>query len=253
MRQSGANPWPRGNDTTHAPLHSFHSEYSRDETRCDRRPHRRACGTERWNRPETANENHVQHQVQHRHRNAKPHRRARVARRSQRGTQHEEHEHAADEHEHDADERKRFRLHRGRGVHQIEQPWRREIAERRHDAERQKGGRKERLIDRAIDLVRLTRPGKSSNQHAHAREDRRDEDDDDQDNLPAHADRGVAGEADEMTNQRVVDDALQPSNNVGEHRRPRDFPHSRPERPFHDRSVVPGSLENSRHRPLAYR
>src|SRR5688572_25342838 len=27
MRQSGPYPWPRGNDTTHPPLHNFQSEY----------------------------------------------------------------------------------------------------------------------------------------------------------------------------------------------------------------------------------
>ena len=43
----------------------------------------------------------------------------------------------------------------------------------------------------------------------------------------AHADRGVAGEADEMTDQDVIDDALQPADDVRQHRGPRDLPDRR--------------------------
>ena len=71
--------------------------------------------------PEPADEDDVEHDVQHRHRDAEHHRRARVAGRAQRAAQHEEHQHAAAEQEHDAQERQRFGLHRGRGVHEIEQ------------------------------------------------------------------------------------------------------------------------------------
>ena len=41
------------------------------------------------------------------------------------------------------------------------------------------------------------------------------------------ADRGVAGEADEVADHDVVDDALQPADDVREHRRPRELPDRR--------------------------
>ena len=102
-----------------------------------------------------------------------------------------------------------------------------QVAERRHDAEREERRGEKRLIDGAIDLLRVARAGEARDEHAHAGEQRRDEDDDDEDDLPADADGRVAGEPDEMADQHVIDDALQPADDIGEHRRPRDLPDRR--------------------------
>ena len=63
-------------------------------------------------------------------RDAEDHRRARVAGGAKRDAEHEEQHHPAAEQEHDAEERQRLGVHRRRGVHEVEQPWRDEIAER---------------------------------------------------------------------------------------------------------------------------
>ena len=97
--------------------------------------------------------------------------------------------------------------------------------------------RQERLVDRPVDLVVVVRPRGARHQHAHPGEQRRDEDDHDEEDLPAHADGGVAGEADEVADQRVIDDPLEPADRVLQHRRPRDFPHRRHDRPFDDRAI----------------
>ena len=73
--------------------------------------------------------------------------------------------------------------------------WRQQVAERREDAEREDDGRQERLIDRAVDLLRLVRTGKARHENAHAGKQRRDEDDHDEEDLPAHADRRIGGKA----------------------------------------------------------
>jgi hypothetical protein len=80
------------------------------------------------------------------------------------------------------------------------------------------------LIDNLVDLGGFVRAGKARHQHGHAGEERADEDDDDEDDLPADADGGIGGVADEMADHRVVDDALQSRNDVLQHRRPRQLP-----------------------------
>ena len=67
---------------------------------------------------------------------AHDHRRPRVAGGAERAAQHEEHQHAAAGHEHDAEERQRLGLHRGRGVHQVEQAGAEEVPERSHHQHR---------------------------------------------------------------------------------------------------------------------
>ena len=52
------------------------------------------------------------------------------------------------------------------------------------------------------------------------------------------ADRGVAGEADEVADQHVVDDALQAADDVGQHGGPGDLPDRGPQRAFDDGAVV---------------
>ena len=167
---------------------------------------------------------------------AEPQRRLRIAGGAERAAQHEEHHHAEDAHEHRAQERQRLRLHLRRGVHQIAAGWRREPADRGQD-DRQADRRQERLIDDAIDLVGLVRAGKPRHEHGHAGEHRADEDDDDDDDLPADADGGVGGVADEMADHRVVDDALQPGDDVLQHRRPRHPPDGGADRALDDRPV----------------
>ena len=76
-----------------------------------------------------------------------------------------------------------------------------------------------------------------SDEHAHAREQRADEDDDDEEDLPADTNSGVGGVADEMSDHGVVDDALQPGDDVLQHRRPRQAPDSRTNRTFDDRTI----------------
>ena len=98
-------------------------------------------------------------------------------------------------------------------------------------------GRQERLVDGAIDLLRLVRAGEARHEHAHAGEQRRDEDDDDEEDLPADADGGVAGEADVVADHRVIDDALQPADGVLQHRRPRQLPDGGRDRAFDERTI----------------
>ena len=112
-----------------------------------------------------------------------------------------------------------------------------DVAERRQNAERQDERGEERLVDGAVDLVVIVRAGEARDEHAHAGEQRADEDDDDEEDLPAHADRGVAGVADVVADQRVIDDALQAADGVLQHRRPGDLPDGRRDRPFDDRAI----------------
>ena len=67
--------------------------------------------------------------------------------------------------------------------------------------------------------------------------ERADEDDDDEDDLPADADGRVGGVADEMADHRVVDDALQPRDDVLQHRRPRQPPDGWTDGTLDNRSV----------------
>ena len=71
----------------------------------------------------------------------------------------------------------------------------------------------------------VARARESHNQDRHAGKDRRTEHDDDDDDLPADADRGIPGVADEVSDHRVVDDALQAGDDVLQHRRPRKTPY----------------------------
>ena len=155
--------------------------------------HRRARRAERGNRAEPADEDDVEHEVQHRHGDAEDHRRARVAGRAQRAAEHEEHHHAAAEHEHDAQETAAPRPSpSGAAFTRSSSHGDDEVADRRHDADRDADRRQERLVDRAVDLVLVAGAGEARDEHAHPGEQRRDEDDDDEEDLPAHADRGVA-------------------------------------------------------------
>ena len=68
-------------------------------------------------------------------------------------------------------------------------------------------------------------PAKRDDEHAHPREERRDEDDDHDEDLVRDTDGRVRGEADEMSDHDVIDDPLQPADDVREHRRPRELPY----------------------------
>ena len=80
---------------------------------------------ERGNRAGAADEHDVEHDVQHRHRDAEPQRRPRIAGGAQRAAEHEEHQHADAEQEHRPQERQRLGAHRRRRVHEVEQRRRR--------------------------------------------------------------------------------------------------------------------------------
>ena len=170
----------------------------------------------------------------------KPQRRMRIARRAEGAAEHEEHHHADESHEHGSEKRQRLGMNRGLGVHQIEQ---RRCGHPSDGAQQNgKAGRSQkRLIDDAIDLVGLVGARKPRHQHAHSREYRHGEDDDDDDDLPADTDRRVCRVAHEMTDHGVVDDALQPGDDVLQHRRPRQPPDSRTNRTFDDRAIKSSS------------
>ena len=98
------------------------------------------------------------------------------------------------------------------------------------------------LVDGLVDVVVIVGAGEPRHQHAHAGEERADEDDHDEKDLPAHADRRVAGEADVVPHHRVVDDPLQAADGVLQHRRPRDLPDRRADRSFDDRPIELAAL-----------
>jgi hypothetical protein len=95
-------------------------------------------------------------------------------------------------------------------------------------------GREERLVDGAVDLVFLARTDEARHQHGLAREQRRHEHDDDEEDLPADADGGVGGVADQVADEDVVDHPLQPGNHVLEHRGPGQPPDGRADGAFHE-------------------
>src|SRR5262249_9444366 len=121
------NPPPAGKPPPPPPPPQLYHRVRRHKTGSDHRPHRRTGGAERGDRPQPADQDDVQREVQRRHDDAEDHWRARVARRSQRAAEHVEDEHAAAEEKRDAEERQRFRLHFGRGVDQIEQRRREDV------------------------------------------------------------------------------------------------------------------------------
>ena len=122
-------------------------------------------------------------------------------------------------------------------MNQLQQLRREHVAERREDAERERNRRQERLIDDAVDLRRVVGAGKARHQHPHAGVERTDEDDDHEEDLPADADRRVAGEADVVTDHHVIDDALEPADHVLQHGGPRQTPHRPRDRTFDDRTI----------------
>ena len=76
--------------------------------------------------------------------------------------------------------------------------------------------------------------GGARHEHAHPGEQGRDEDDDDEEDLPADADRGVAGEADVVPDHHVIDDALEAADHVLDHGGPRQAPHGARDWPLDD-------------------
>ena len=118
------------------------------------------------------NQHHVQHEVHDGHHHAQLHRRARVSRRAERAAQHEEDQHATRESEQDAQVGHRFGFHGRSGIHDIQQPRRREIPKRRHDAERDPDRREKRLVHDTVDLLRISGAGEAGHQHTHSREQR---------------------------------------------------------------------------------
>ena len=114
---------------------------------------------------------------------------------------------------------------------------RQHVSDRREHAEREDDRRQEGLVDDAVDFFGIVGAGEARDEHAHAREQRGDEDDDDEKDLPADADRGVAGEPDVVTNHDVIDDALEAADHVLDHRGPRQTPHGARDGTFDDRAI----------------
>ena len=187
--------------------------------------------------PYPRNQHDVQRDVEHGQRHAEPQRGAGIAGGAQRSAQHEEHQHADAVHEHRPQKREGLGADLRRGMHEFEQIGRQQIAYGRHDAESQNDGCEARLINRAVDLVRLVRAGEARHQHAHPGEDRADEHDDNEKDLPAHSYGCVGGIADVVADHRVVDDPLQTSNRVLENGWPRDLPDCMRYRALDDGSV----------------
>ena len=101
-------------------------------------------------RPRTANEHHVQHEVQDRHRDAEAQWRPRIAGGAQCASKHEEHQQPDAVEEHRLQERKRLGTNRRRGIHEVEQAGREQVANRRENTEREREGGQERLIHGAV-------------------------------------------------------------------------------------------------------
>jgi hypothetical protein len=203
--------------------------------------------TERRDGTEAANEDDVQQDVEHRHRHAEDHRRARISGRAQRAAQHEEDHGTARRHEHDAQEGQGFLLHRRRRVDEIEQPRRQEVTEGREDADGEADCDEEGLVHRPVHHLLVAGARVTGDEHAHPAEERHDEGDDDEKDLPAHADGGVAGVSDEMADHHVIDDALHAADDVGEHRGPGELPHRRTQRSLDDGAVVSAYRGRRRH------
>ena len=124
-------------------------------------------------------------------------------------------------------------------MNEVEQPGRGEIADRRQHEQSQDQRRHRRLQHDAIDLVGTVGADEAGDEHAHAGVERADEDDDDENDLPADADGGVGGEADEVSDQRVIDDALETTDHVLQHGRPGDLPDGVRDRTVDQTAVVP--------------
>jgi hypothetical protein len=127
----------------------------------------RAGSAERWNRPEAADQNHIQHQVENGERYAQDHRRAGITGGAECPAKHEEDQHAAAEEEHDPKEGEGLLLHRRRCIDQIQQPGGSEVPHRSHDRERKEYRGDKPLVDHPVDLVRIARAAEASHQHAH--------------------------------------------------------------------------------------
>ena len=116
-----------------------------------------------------------------------------------------------------------------------------EIADRPHHRVHRDRGQ-QRLLDGAVDLVDIAGADIARHQHGLAGEERRDEDDDDEEDLPADADGGVAGVADQVADQDVIDHALQPGDHVLQHGRPRQLPNGGADGAFDERPIERGFL-----------
>ena len=77
---------------------------------------------------------------------------------------------------------------------------------------------------------------------------RRDKDDDEDEELEADADRRIGSQAHVMTDECVIDDALQPADDVLQHRRPREHPDGLRQRAVDD-AAVEFFLRRRRYRP----
>ena len=189
--------------------------------------------------PKPPDQNHVQANVQHRViDDTEPH--AASARRRRTGAlrrEHEEEQHAEGEDEHRPQVRQGFRLHLDGRIHQLEQHRGQNPSDGgEHERHHHHGG-EEGLIHRPVDLVGFVGAGEPGHEDTHAGEERRDEDDDDEEDLPGHPDRGVAHVTDVVPDHGVVDQALQPADDVLEHRRPRQLPDGSTDRSLDDRSI----------------
>ena len=170
-----------------------------------------------------------------------------VPRRAQRAADHEEEQGPETADEHDAEEGQGLQAHGGRGVHHAEQRGGEQPAERRQHEAPQRHGGEERLVDGPVDLLGIVGAREARHQHAHAAEHRHDEHDDDDEDLDRDADGGVARVPHEVADEGMIHHALQPADEVLEHRGPGEHPDGAGQRSLDDGAVERPGLARARH------
>ena len=186
---------------------------------------------------ESSDKHDIQDDVEAGHHQTETQRRPRVAGRPERAAHHEEDQHPDAEHEHGADVGQGLDLHLRRRVDHGEKPGREDIAKRREHADRHEHRRQEGLIDRTVDLIVVARTGEASDEHAHAGEYGGHEHDDQNKDLGTDPDGCVAGVAHVVADHRLVDDALQSTQDVLQHSGPGEHPHRLRKRTLDDGTV----------------
>jgi len=126
-------------------------------------------------------------------------------------------------------------------VNQLQESGREHVAEWCEHEEREDDRGQKSLVHDTIHLLVIVCSGEARDEHAHAGEQRADEDDHDEEDLPAHADRGVPGETNVVADHHVIDDALQPADHVLHDGRPRETPDRAGNRPLDYRSIEFGA------------
>src|SRR5207248_326151 len=112
-------------------------------------------------RSETSDKDYVQNEIEGRHYDAEDHRRLSVARRTQCPAGHKVDEEAKTEDKCYTQKRQRLRLDAGVGTYKIKKIWSDKISDRGHYADGQNDRREKGLINGAVYLFLVMRPGKT--------------------------------------------------------------------------------------------